>query len=393
MQVDEFKDSPIGRLVPISGKDPRTQRQFDHYAFVPAPLPRQVDLCPGTYKVLSEAERYLGILDARVGQLPNPNLLVRPSLTREAVSTSALEGTYAPYAEVLDSQYFDNKDVSAEVREVRNFVSAAFRGLKLIETLPICLRVISELQEILVKRTRGDAYDAGQLRERQVRIGDRGIGIEQSRFVPPPPGDILRDGVFDWERWVNSEQDIPILEKVALSHYQFETLHPFSDGNGRIGRLTITLQLIEENLLHHPVLNLSPWLEPRREDYVDHLLRVSQTGNFDPWVRFFGEAVKAQAQESTETIDRLNDFSTEVLSALRDIGERTGSVTLALASDLIGYPRTTVSRVADDLEVSYPAANSAVGKLVNLGYLREITGGNYGRIFQCDRVYELLANR
>lgn len=379
--------------MPISGTDPRTQRRFEHFAFVPTPLPRQVDLCPGTYKVLSEAERYLGILDARVGQLPNPNLLVRPSLTREAVSTSALEGTYAPYADVLDSQYFDNKDVSAEVREVRNFVSAAFRGLELIETLPICLRVISELQEILVRRTRGDAYDAGQLRERQVCIGDRGRGIEQSRFVPPPPGDILRDGLSDWEKWVNSEQDIPILEKVALSHYQFETLHPFSDGNGRIGRLTITLQLIEENLLHHPVLNLSPWLEPRRDDYVDHLLRVSQTGNFDPWVRFFGEAVKAQAQEASETVDRLNEFSTEVISALRDTGERTGFVTLALAGNLIGYPRTTVSRIADDLEVSYPAANSAVARLVNLGYLREITGGNYGRIFQCDRVYELLANR
>lgn len=179
--------------------------------------------------------------------------------------------------------------------------------------------------------------------------------------------------------------------KIALSHYQFETLHPFSDGNGRIGRLTITLQLIEEKLLSHPVLNLSPWLEPRREDYIDHLLSVSQTGTFEPWVRFFAEAVKAQAEAAADTIIRLISFSNEVIETLKRDGERTGAVVFTLANNLIGYPIMRVSRVAKDLGVSYPTANTAINKLVSAGYLREVTGSNYGRVFRCDRVYDVLA--
>lgn len=393
MQVEDFQDSPVGNLVPIQWSDPLTQRTFRHFAFVPAPLPAQVNLSPATYKVLSQAERALGILDARVDQLPNPNLLIRPSLTREAVSTSALEGTYAPYADVLDSQYIDGKDTTAEVREVRNYVNAAFQGLKLIARKPICLNVVAELQGILVKGTRGDAYDAGQLRKRVVCIGDRGRGIEQSRFVPTPPGDLLIDGISSWEKWINSDQEMPVLEKIALGHYQFETLHPFSDGNGRIGRLAITLQLIEEKLLSHPVLNLSPWLEPRREDYIDHLLHVSKTGNFEPWVNFFAEGVKAQAKAAADTINKLVDFSNEVIETLKQAGERTGAVVFTLASNLIGYPVMTVSRVASDLEVSYPTANTAIAKLVKAGYLREVTGGSYGRVFRCERVYDVLAGQ
>lgn len=344
---------------------------------------------PSTYKIISEADRALGVLDARVDQLPNPQLLVRPSLTREAVSTSALEGTYAPYVDVLEAQYEDSSEQSAEVREIQNYVRAALHGLELIKKKPLCLNVVAELQSILVRRTRGDTYDAGRLRERLVCIGDKGRGIEQSRFVPPPNGNFLIEGISDWEKWINSEQEMPVLVKVALGHYQFETLHPFSDGNGRIGRLAITLQLIEEGVLRHPVLNLSPWLEPRREDYIDHLLSVSRTGNFDPWVRFFAEAVKARAKAATDTIGRLLDFSAEVIEAMKRAGAR-GAI-LDLAVNIIGYPVMTVPEVQSDLEVSYPTANSAINRLREAGFLREITGGNYGRRYICDRVYEELA--
>lgn len=327
-------------------------------------------------------------MDARVAQLPNPSLLVQPSLTREAVSTSALEGTYAPFADVLEAEYTD-KDLSAEVREVRNYVRAASRGLQLIKKKPICLNVVATLQGILVKGTRGDSYDAGELRRRLVCIGDRGRGVEQSRFVPPPPGTALENGVSDWEKWINAEQEMPTLVKVALSHYQFETLHPFSDGNGRIGRLAITLQLIDEKIITHPVLNLSPWLEPRREDYIDHLLTVSKTGDFDPWVLFFAEAVRTRAKAAADTIDNLMALSSEVVEHMRNIGERSAAVA-SLAKNLIGYPVMTVGRVQQDLDVSFPTANKAIGKLVEAGYLRELTGRSYGRVFRCDRVFDLL---
>jgi Fic family protein len=389
VQLESFKQSPVGHLAPISGVDGRTKQPYNHFAFVPAPLPSVVDLSPRTYKLISEADRALGSLDALTDQLPNPGLLVRPSLTREAVSTSALEGTFAPYADVLEAQYVESHQPTAEVREVQNYVQAAFAGLDLIEKLPICLQVVSKLQRILVAGTRGDAFDAGRLREQLVCIGDRGRGIERSRFVPPPNGDLLRDGVSDWEKWINADQEMPVLVKVALGHYQFETLHPFSDGNGRIGRLLITLQLIEEHVLKHPVLNLSPWLEPRREDYIDHLLSVSRTGNFDPWVRFFAEAVKARALAATATIRNLMAFSQEVIETMKGAGAR-GSVH-ELAVNIIGYPMTTIPKVQANLGVSYPTAANAIKKLEEAGFLREITGGNYGRRYICDRVFDELA--
>jgi Fic family protein len=389
VQVEDFRNSPVGELVPISGTDPRTGHAFRHYAYVPHALPARVELRPGTYKIISEADRALGAMDARVAQLPNPGLLVRPSLTREAVSTSALEGTYAPYADVLEAQYTD-KDPSAEVREVRNYVRVAFHGLELIKKKPICLSVLAELQKILVSKTRGESYDAGQLRKRLVCIGDRGRGVEQSRFVPPPNGHTLTEGISAWEKWINSEQEMPTLVKIALSHYQFETLHPFSDGNGRIGRLAITLQLIEEQVITHPVLNLSPWLEPRRDDYIDHLLNVSKVGDFDPWVRFFAEAVRERAKAAANTIGNLMSFSGEVADTMKRAGERGVAVT-KLATNLIGYPLMTVAGVQRELDVSYPTANKAVGKLVEAGYLRELTGRSYGRMFICDRVNDLLS--
>jgi Fic family protein len=390
VQVDDFRNSPVGDLVPISGTDPRTGRGFRHHAFVPHPLPAQVDLRPGTYKAVSEADRALGALDASVAHLPNPHLLVQPSLAREAVSTSALEGTFAPYADVLGAQYTDDRGLPADVREVHNYVTAAFRGLALIKQRPICLSVMKELQGILVSGTRGDSFDAGKLRMRLVCIGDHGRGVEQSRFVPPPPGDTLTDSVSAWEKWINSDQEMPTLVKIALSHYQFETIHPFSDGNGRIGRLAITLQLMEEAVISHPVLNLSPWLEPRRDDYIDHLLNISKTGNFDPWVHFFAQAVRARAEAAATTIQNLISFSSEVTEHMKRVGERSAAVA-KLATNLIGYPLMTVSRVARDLDVSYPTANKAVAALVEAGFLREFTGRTYARAFVCDRVLDLLS--
>jgi Fic family protein len=389
MQVDKFRDSPTGHLEPISWVDPLTGQEIAHYAFVPAPLPSDVRLQQATYKVLGQAERGLGALEAQVQQLPDPRLLVQPAVTREAISTSALEGTYAPLADVLEAEYVQEAKSSAEVREVRDYIRAAIRGVDLIERKPICTALLEQLQGQLVRGTRGDGYDAGRLRQRLVAIGNTGESIEQARFVPVPQGERLVAAMSDWEKWVNEEDDLPLLVKVALGHYQFETIHPFSDGNGRLGRLVITLQLITEQALTYPVLNLSPWLEPRRAQYIDSLLNATITGDFDPWVRFFAQAVAAQAAKASTTIAELLAFRDEVIRLLKDT--RSRGVVLDLASDLIGYPRITVSRAAEIYNVTYPAANSAMRRLVDLGVMREITGGTYGRVFACDRVYDLIA--
>ncbi len=388
MQLERLKNSPVGHLVPIQGHDARLGRDYRHFAFVPDPLPATVELTQRTQRLFSEADRAVGALQVMTRLLPRPSLLVRPALTKEAVATSALEGTYAPFIDVLEGDYVDVRKQSAEVREVRNYVRAAQRGLELIEELPICMRLASELQGILVEGTRGEDYDAGRVRERQVCIGDRGLGIERARFVPPPPGAELDAGLSDWEKWINAEDDVPLLVKVAVSHYQFETLHPFSDGNGRIGRLLITLQLVAAGVLEFPILNLSPWLEPRREAYIDQLSQVSETGDFDPWVAFFADAVRARAKAASATIDALLEMREDFIGRLRQAGAR--GIAVDLAGDLIGYPVLAVSDVQDLYGVSYPAANSAVARLVGLGLLHEITGGNYGRIFRCDPVFDVI---
>lgn len=390
MQLNRLEQSPIGHLVRITGHDARMDAAYDHHAFVPTALPHEVPLAQATYKLLSEADRALGALNAHLQLLPNPRLLVRPAITREAVSTSALEGTYAALSDVLEAEYAEERRTSAEVREVQNYVRAATTGIELIETLPICLRLVARLQKILVARTRGDSYDSGRLREGQVYIGEEGARIEESRFVPPPPGDVLRDGMSDWEKWINADDDLPLLVKAALGHYQFETLHPFSDGNGRLGRLVITLQLIHAGALTQPILNLSPWFEPRRAAYVDHLMTLSSTGDYNPWVSFFAQAVAARSEAASRTIRALLDARETFLDMLRLVGAK--GVVLDLAGDLIGFPRITVTKAAERYGVTYPPANNAISKLVSLGILREITGLSYGRVFACDVVYNIIAS-
>jgi Fic family protein len=388
MQIDRFRNSPVGDLVPISFEDPRLGRTIKHFAFNPSPLPAEPSIRPATYKALAEAERELGRLDAQVQLLPNPRLLVRPALSREAVSTSALEGTFAPISDVLAADHIDDKRKSAEIKEIQNYTNAALLGLKLIEKKPICFSVAAQLQERLVRGTRGDQFDSGEMRKRIVAIGDNSGAIERSRFVPVPHGELLVRGVTEWEKWVNAEDDIPFVARLAMSHYQFETLHPFSDGNGRIGRLLIALQLVDAGVLHHPVMNLSTWLEPRRESYIDHLLQVSEDGDYDTWIRFFADGVQEQAKASARRVSRLTRVQEELVARVLDDG-RKGAI-VELTRDLIGSPMLAVKDVKQKFDISYPSARSVVMNLLDLGILREITGSSWGRLYVCDPVYDAI---
>lgn len=387
VDASKFSPSAVGELQRIRGHDGYLDRDYDHFAFVPAPLPAAVPLEGLTVKLMAEAERAVGRLDAAASRLPNPALLVRPALRREAVSTSALEGTYAPFLEVLEADYVEERKRSSEVREVLNYVEATERGLELIREIPICLRLISELQAIIVKGTRGDNWDAGGLRSGQVYIGERQLGIERSRFVPPP-NEVLKEGVSEWERWLNTDHDIPLLVKVALAHYQFATLHPFSDGNGRLGRLIMTLQLVQAGAVHYPLLNLSPWLEPRKDQYKDLLLAVSQTGNYDHWLQFLLTAVAAQADDAVERIDDLMKARSDFLDLLR--ADRAKGVVLEIVDDLVGYPVITPTQASRMHQVTYPPAARAIERLERLGIVKEITGRSYGRVFACERVVRIV---
>lgn len=387
MDIERFRNSPAGHLVPISGRDTYLRRDYRHHAFVPCPAPTALTLSQSTYNSVAQAHLALGRLDFAVRRLPRPGLLVRPVLRREAQSTSALEGTYAPLDEVLAADFIDEARRSAELREVMNYVVAADRALELVRVRPICMNMLCEPQAILVKGTRGEMFDSGRLRSKQVFIGERELGIEQSRFVPPPEGDLLLEGFTDWEKWINAELDMPLVVKAAVGHYQFETLHPFSDGNGRLGRLVVVLQLIQADMLAYPVINLSPWLNRRKDQYKDLLLEVSATGNYDPWIQFFSTAVQAQAQDMVQRIEELLAVREDLLSQVR---ASTRGFALDIVEDLIGYSSVTPSVLAKLHGVQYKTANDAVRRLEDLGVLRETTRASYGRIFVCPRVSDIV---
>lgn len=388
MDLEAFGKSPVGDLVSISGRDARFDCDYKHAAFVPHPLPRHVDLTPQTLVAMSEADRALGHLNARVQFLPNPGLLVRPALATEAKATSAIEGTFATLDEILTAEYADGP-LSKEVREVRNYIEAAYQGLSMIERLPISRRLIEPLHQTLVRGTRGDGYDAGSLRKRQVFVGEESSPIEEARFVPAPNGDYLELGFSEWEKWVNDETvAIPLLARVAMAHYQFETLHPFSDGNGRLGRLIITLQLLAAGELNYPVLNLSAWFEPRKTDYIDALRDVSLTGDFDSWIRTFCIAVKHRAEAAVKIVNDLFDYRDRIVSQATDAGNRR--IGVEVAEFLIGNPVFTISEMKQALGVSKNTAARRVEELEALGVIREVTGGGYGRLYFAMQVARIL---
>lgn len=388
MKPEQFSPEAPGTLRRIQGVDPRTQKSWETHAFLPDDLPLELALSPEVQLTLGQADRALGGLNAFLSLIPNPQWLVRPSLSREAVSTSALEGTYASLEEVMEADYLDEKAPSAQVREVRNYLDAADRSLELLKTRPVSRRLLEELQLILVKGTRGEAYDSGQIRQRQVFIGGSGRSVQDARFVPPPPGDALDEGVSSWEKWINTAERIHPLVRVALGHYQFETLHPFSDGNGRIGRLVVTLQLIDQGLLDYPVLNLASWLEPRRDEYIDLLLAVSQRGAFEEWLTFFLRGVAEQAEVTTNTMKDLLALRDSMLNQLREAKDR--SIATRVAGDLIETPIFDVTAVARRYEVTHQAASNAVRKLTDLNLVEQVGQRGHKRLYISRHVMEIL---
>ncbi|NKR41963.1 Fic family protein [Rhodococcus hoagii] len=376
-----MRKSPIGKLVPISGNDPRTSKPWNYWAYLPDPLPADPNLSSRAIKAAAKAGMAIARLDEAVAQLPRPDILVRPIIRREAASTSALEGTFASFEDVLEADFLEDREMSSEQREIRNYVHATEVALTQIMERRISRSFLGELQYMIVKGTRGETPDAGDIRPHQVAIGAHNRPIEDARFVPCPPGDQLEAGMAEWERWLSAEDDLLIVAKMALAHYQFETLHPFGDGNGRLGRLIALLQPIKARELRWPVLNIAPWFESRRSEYQDGLLNTTLTGDFNPWVEFFATAVEEQAREGLARIQHLLRIRERMLADLR--AKRLRGSTIEIAELLIGYPVIDVPTVRMLIGKTFEAANQAVAKLVDQGILEEITGRRQNRLFVC----------
>lgn len=388
MDIDLIRRSPIGSVVPISGFDQRTGEEYRHAAYLPAPLPTEVVLSSATWTGVARAEVALARLDEASRQLPEPSLLRRPALRREAQSTSALEGTYAPIEDVLVPEVEERETLPLELRENLNYVVAAEEGFRWVADRPMTRALLGELQRLLVHGTPGEHGDAGGLRDRQVVIGAPGSRVVDARFVPPPPGDQLRAGVDQWLEWVaEPPAALPPVVRAALAHYQFETLHPFSDGNGRIGRLLIVLQLMRDRVLSEPILVVSPWFEARRREYQDGLFALTVTGNWNDWVDFFAQGVAAGAESTRRTIEELLAWRDRAIETVRRAG--TSGVAERLAGELIGAQALTAGQVAHKHAISHQGAMNALRRLATLGLVEEAQRRGR-RVFLAPSVVEIL---
>lgn len=391
MDLRRLAHSPIGSLIPVVGPDPATHEVVEGEAFLPDPMPREMSLSTPTWTTVTRATAALARLDGAARRVPTPGLLRRPALRREAQSTSALEGTYAPFADVLAADRDDQLDMSLELVEVLNFEEMAELAFSWPQERPLTVSMLNELQRTLVRGTASELSDTGGLRDRIVVIGARGRSLADARFVPPPPGDQLRAGVEDLLRWLADPPALPTVVQAAIAHYQFECLHPYSDGNGRLGRLLIIVQLLREAVIREPLLIVSPWFEQRRDAYQDALLQLSFDGDWDAWIAFFAEGVAASAAQSQGKVERLVELQDDLRAKVQGAGKR--GVSERLAADLVGVPYVSRAEVASRYGVSGQAAINAITTLVELEILSPAFRGRRGaQHFVAREVVDLLAS-
>jgi Fic family protein len=391
-------DAP-GDLVRISGSG-AIHGDWTHVAFVPHPLSKLApDLSARTYRIVADARAALAALDSTARRLPDPRIFRRPALQAEAQSTSALEGTYAPLSEVLTAD--EDRPPNLDVREILNYVRMADAAFSWIEgSRPLTVGMLEELQRMLVRGTRTETKDSGAVRDHQVVVGKR-IGtppgtlpVHAARFVPSPPGLDLKanlQGLLDWMTDKEVTQEIDPVVAAALAHYQFETLHPFHDGNGRIGRFLIVAHLLIQGVLSEPTLTVSPWFEARRTEYYDRLLAVSTNGEWDSYVAFFATGLESSAKTTHQRMDALVEVQRSLKETIR-LSNLRADTAHALVDFAVAHTTFTVRAVERNLEISYGRANGLVQQLVQLGILAPLKAGSASRRFCAPKVLAVLTN-
>jgi Fic family protein len=360
-----------------------------YWAFVPAALPPELTFSPSLVAALSDADRALGELKGLGGTLANPHLLIRPLARREAVLSSRIEGTRASLDDLLayEATQLSFLETGSDVREVHNYVRALEYGLERIHTLPISQRLIREMHARLMEGVRGDVWTPGEFRRSQNWIGPAGSTLETAPYVPPPLEDMLA-ALTALENFIHAPSDLPPLISLGLIHYQFEAIHPFLDGNGRVGRLLIALLLSAWQLLPQPLLYLSAYFESNRRDYYDLLLAVSQRATWEDWLLYFLEGVKQQSLDAVNRIDRLQALRVQYQAQIQ--ARRAPARLLRVVDLLFAQPVITTRQVETALETNFLGAQRLIDQLIQAGMLREITGGRRNRVYRADEILKIL---
>ena len=368
MDPKNFKNKLAGRVIKTA---------TGYHAFVPAPLPPEIEYDAKLALLLSQADAALSELSGLGRYLPNPDLLIAPYVKREALASSRIEGTQADLSDLLLDEIEPKRTPpGSDVLEVRNYVAALNAGMARLDKLPLSCRLVRELHAVLMKDVRGQEETPGQFRQSQNWIGRPGCTLQNATYVPPPHEPELKDCLSAWEQFLHVRGTMPDLVQCALMHEHFEAIHPFLDGNGRIGRLLVVLFLIERRRLSQPLLYLSSYIEQHRETYYDRLQRVSTHGEWYAWLHFFLVAVRDTALNATEQAQSILKLRDEYRAKL--VKEHKA---LALLDELFVNPYTTVARAARHLGVTAPTAARTIGILEKAKMLEEATGRDWGRMW------------
>ncbi|RLL86638.1 Fic family protein [Mesotoga sp. H07pep.5.4] len=381
MRPEDFSADSPGRVQKVIGSG------FSYWAFIPDPLPPKLNYVDNLVVALGEANRAMGEFSGLLAGSPGTRLLIRPLLRKEAVSSSQIEGTTS---EIADLYLFEAEDessgLSGDVREVSNYLKALEYGLERIKTLPVSTRLFRELHAILMKGVRGGHAYPGELRTTQNWIGKPGCTLSEADFVPPPPEE-LNKCLAKLELFINSEAKIPSLVKLALVHYQFEAIHPFVDGNGRVGRLLIALLKTSWGMLDQPGLYLSGYFEANRQEYYSRLRSVSFDGDWNAWILFFIEAVLEQSNAGKRKLREMMNLRNDWIQRVRSI---SSSLPLTLIDHLFENPILTIPQASKRLNVTYVSARRAIESLCKKGILTQLDESKYAKKYVASELLEMI---
>lgn len=362
--------------------------ELQYKSFLPKPLPPSpsIELDEEIINLLSRANRSIGILEGVSRQIPDIGLFVSMYVRKEALLSSQIEGTQATLDDILDPNIEEN--TNRHVADVVNYIKALQYALERLKELPICNRLLKETHRILMQDVRGEEKNPGEFRRSQNWIGPAGSTLKNARYIPPDPDDMI-EAMSDLEKFINREDELEPLIKIALIHYQFETIHPFLDGNGRIGRLMISLFLTEKKLLSNETLYISYFLKRNRIEYYDRLTEVRTKGSFEQWIKFILLAVYESAQDAIRTIDELIRLHDRNYNAVKKTGKASNTI-LKVFNYLEGSPIIDIKKTSAELKLSFNAVSNAVNKLVELGILKQTENVRRSRVFAYDEYLGIL---
>ena len=359
-----------------------------YQSFTPAPLPPNppVELDAEAIGLLIKANKQLALLEGMATRIPNVGLFVSMYVRKEALMSSQIEGTQATLEDILDPMLEEN--TNRDVADVVNYIKVTYYAIERRQTLPLCNRLIKETHAVLMQGVRGQDKNPGEFRASQNWIGGAGSTLKTARYIPPDVQDMI-EAMSDFEKYIHAEDDLDVLLRAGLIHYQFESIHPFLNGNGRIGRLLITLFLMEKGVLTTPALYISYFLKQNRIEYYDRMTEVRNKDNYEQWVKFFLRAVYESAADATENIDKLTALHDKNVAIIESMG-RAAKTAMRVFAYLEANPIIEIPKTAAALEMAFNTVSGAVTRLSQVGILTQSGNTNRNRTFAYTDYLEIL---